>query len=264
MALQRKRIPSPFFSSRGSAKVRLIVLHTTEGARTYQDLGAFFQRNRVSSHVGIDDTRGVIGEYVGRQFSAWTSASANPVAVQAELCAFARWSRAEWMKHPRMLENTAAWIAEESKALGIPITKLSSSQAQGSGRGVCQHNDLGAWGGGHWDCGPGFPMDLVLDMARGGSVDELGYPDWFWPWVSWYLTTERDNKKRPKGVPATIPKWAWDGLQAIEKIGARFGMTVDERHWLDWYLAGREGQRPDVPQTIPERWWHDQEWIAKR
>ena len=37
-----------------------------------------------------------------------------------------------------------------------------------SGRGVCQHVDLGARGGGHHDCGPGFPMDRVLDMARGG------------------------------------------------------------------------------------------------
>jgi hypothetical protein len=34
---------------------------------------------------------------------------------------------------------------------------------------VCQHNDLGAGGGGHWDCGPSFPIDYVLDLARGGS-----------------------------------------------------------------------------------------------
>jgi hypothetical protein len=36
---------------------------------------------------------------------------------------------------------------------------------------VCQHNDLGSGGGGHWDCGPNFPIDHVLDLARGGGGD---------------------------------------------------------------------------------------------
>jgi hypothetical protein len=31
---------------------------------------------------------------------------------------------------------------------------------------VCQHSDLGAAGGGHHDCGPGYPFDRVLAMAR--------------------------------------------------------------------------------------------------
>jgi len=66
-----------------------------------------------------------------------------------------------------MLENTARWIAEESDAFSIPIVKLTSTQAQGSGRGVCQHVDLGGWGGGHWDCGGNFPIDKVLEMAKG-------------------------------------------------------------------------------------------------
>jgi peptidoglycan hydrolase-like protein with peptidoglycan-binding domain len=65
-----------------------------------------------------------------------------------------------------MLDNTARWIAEESGKFGIPITKLSASQAQGSSKGVCQHRDLGSWGGNHSDCGNGFPMDYVLSMAK--------------------------------------------------------------------------------------------------
>jgi len=68
-----------------------------------------------------------------------------------------------------MLANCAAWIAEEAAAFGLPITRLTPSQAQGSGRGVCQHVDLGARGGGHHDCGAGFPMDYVLNLARGGG-----------------------------------------------------------------------------------------------
>jgi len=174
MALQRVGMPSPNQSSRGGSKVRLIVLHTSEGATTYQSLGNFFANpaSGVSSHVGIDNSsNGVIGEYVGRSNKAWTSCNANPVAVQAEMCtpsgAAMGWSAAQWQAQGVMLSNTAAWIAEESAAFGIPIVRLSPSQAQGGSAGVCQHSDLGGWGCGHSDCGPNFPMDQVLSMASG-------------------------------------------------------------------------------------------------
>ena len=166
--LKRRAMPSPNYSSRGGAVVRLIVLHTAEGARTIEELGNFFASpsSGVSSHVGIDDAAGVVGEYVKRGGKAWTAGNANPVAVQAELCAFASWSAGEWDRHPEMLENCARWIAEEADAFDLPLSKLTASQAQGSGRGVCQHDDLGAWGGGHWDCGGAFPIDAVLERAR--------------------------------------------------------------------------------------------------
>ena len=109
---------------------------------------------------------GIVGLYVERTMKAWTASNANPVAVQAELCAFAKWSSAEWNSHPNMLENCARWIAEEARAFGLPISKLDASQAQGSGRGVCQHSDLGNWGGGHWDCGGSFPIDSVIRRAK--------------------------------------------------------------------------------------------------
>lgn len=166
--LTRKPFPSPNYSSRSGAAVRLIVIHTAEGATTIESLGSYFQGPvDASSHVGIDDKAGVIGEYVQRSGKAWTQANANPVCVSVELCAFAKWSEAEWNEHPNMLENCARWIAEEADYFGLPITKLTEAQAQGSSKGVCQHADLGSWGGGHWDCGNEFPLDYVLDLARG-------------------------------------------------------------------------------------------------
>jgi hypothetical protein len=151
--------------------VRLVVLHTAEGALTYQSLGNYFASSSsgVSSHTGIDDTPGVIGEYVRRDLKAWTQGNANPYSVAAELCAFAAWT-GEWAQHPTMLENTAAWIAEECAAFNIPVRRLSAAEAQGGAAGVCQHVDLGAAGGGHWDCGPGFPMEQVIEMAAGGAA----------------------------------------------------------------------------------------------
>src|SRR5215467_2108526 len=133
MTLLRVPIPSPNYSSRGGAGVRLIVLHTAEGATTYQNLGSYFQNpaNQVSSHVGIDDTPNTVGQYVQRGNKAWTSANANPVAVQAELCAFAAWTSSQWNQHENMLRNTAAWIAEEAATFNIPIVALSDGAAQG-------------------------------------------------------------------------------------------------------------------------------------
>ncbi|HEY1437350.1 MAG TPA: N-acetylmuramoyl-L-alanine amidase [Casimicrobiaceae bacterium] len=171
MALKRVWIPSPNYSSRGGAAVRLVVLHTAEGALTYQSLGNFFASSSagVSSQVGIDDTPNTVGEYVSRSNKSWTQGNFNPASTSAELCAFSAWDRAEWDRHPTMLDNTAKWVAEECAHFGIPITRLNPSQAQGSGRGVCMHVDLGSAGGGHWDCGDHFPLDRVLDAARSGA-----------------------------------------------------------------------------------------------
>ena len=245
------------------------MIHTAEGARTIEELGNFFKNpsSGVSSHVGADDKKLTVGEYVKRGNKAWTAANANPVAVQIELCAFAKWSTAEWNKHPNMLENCARWIAEEAKAFGLPITKLSSSQAQADGRGVCTHNDLGSWGGGHWDPGGGFPMEKVLDMARSGSSakgdDYMNPPQWLWDWLSWYETTDRDPKKKPKGAPDKIPQWAWDYQAEVAKIAKRKGMTPSERDWVEWRKAGSDPKkRPSgAPETIPPFWWTDNEFI---
>lgn len=184
--LNRVWIPSPNYSAR-SGSVRLVVVHTAEGARSFRDLGGFFGNasSQVSSHVGIDNERGSIGEYVKRPDKAWTQSAYNSMAVSVELCGApfntstpcgANWSGAEWNEHDAMLANLADWIREECEHYNLPITKLSASQAQGTGRGVCGHVDLGAAGGGHYDPGPNFPWSRVMDMARTGT-DPAPEPD---------------------------------------------------------------------------------------
>ena len=76
MTLRRDPIPSPNFSNRYGSKPRLLVVHTAEGATTYQDLGRFFQTpGNNSSHVGTDDTVGTVGQYVTREWASWTVAA---------------------------------------------------------------------------------------------------------------------------------------------------------------------------------------------
>ena len=125
MSLHRVYMESPNQSGRGGAEVTRIVLHTAEGALSYQSLGDYFASPaaQVSSHVGIDDSPGVVGEYVDRGAKAWTAGDANPFSVQAELCAFAGWSRAEWDAHPTMIDNAGRWVAEEAAMFGIPLVE---------------------------------------------------------------------------------------------------------------------------------------------
>ena len=68
-----------------------------------------------------------------------------------------------------MLASCAAWIAEECGPLRDPAQAPQRRRRRKGGQlGVCQHVDLGAAGGNHWDCGSGFPMEHVMEMAAGG------------------------------------------------------------------------------------------------
>lgn len=175
MALTRLWRPSPHNSAR-SGSVRLIVLHCTEGAQDIESLANWFANPsaKVSSHTGADNKRvGTIAEYVRRDRSAWAQGNANGVSICIEMCtpsgASQGWSRSHWLNTQGwLLDNTAAWVAEEARHYGIPIVKLSSSQVT-SGKGLCGHNDLGAYGNNHTDPGPGFPWDVLISKATGGK-----------------------------------------------------------------------------------------------
>jgi len=174
MALTRLWYPSPHHSGR-SGTVRLIVLHTTEGAQTIESLANWFANPsaKVSSHVGADNKRqGAIAEYVRRDRAAWAQGNYNSASTCIEMCtpsgAANGWSRDYWLKSQGwLLDNCAAWIAEEARHYGIPIVKLSAAQAQGSGRGLCGHVDIQPRD--RTDPGPGFPWDYVISKATGGK-----------------------------------------------------------------------------------------------
>jgi hypothetical protein len=173
MALTRVWTPSGNYSGGGTK--RLIVIHTMEGftgPNGAYDCAKYFQGPvGTSSQVCIDNNRGKVWEGVSRGNASWTQCNYNGAAVSCEQSGYASWSRSYWLANrDAQLHNIADWIAEESRALGIPVTDLSSSQAQGSGWGVCYHSELGSSGCGHSDPGSGWPIDVVLDWARGGGT----------------------------------------------------------------------------------------------
>lgn len=219
--LKRIWMPSPNYRPVRSEKPRLLVLHTTEGAKTIQSLGTYFSRPAVqaSSHAGADDTPNTIGVYVRRGNVAWTQGGANDESISLELCAFARWSAEEWDRHPGMLKNAAQWLAEEAAHSGIPLVRLSPAQAQNGERGVCDHDDLGAWGGGHWDCGNNFPMARVLDMAREGIKEQ---PTEF----TWYYLQDVTAARLARGQ--RMYYGGWDNKEGRDKLAE--GLTRGHNH----------------------------------
>jgi hypothetical protein len=148
-------------SSRRGLKPRIIVLHTTEGHNRpglsdLRGLVDFFDnpRSQVSSHVA-NDAEGNDARIVPDEAKAWTQRAFNSVALSLEQIGHA----SQTTFPEAQLENTARWIAHWSKKWNIPIVHSTE-------HGVCQHRDLGPKGGAHHDCGPNYPFDRVLAMAR--------------------------------------------------------------------------------------------------
>jgi len=158
-------------SSRGGQKVRLVVLHTAEGASDTASLYAYFDRTQAAScHAGIDE-HGVADGWVPYDRAAWTLRNANAYSDNAEICGWAKWTRADWLAHPGMLAGAAAWVRSRCTARGIPMVKLSPAEVKAGRAGVCGHVDYtqATGDGTHWDPGPNFPWDIVIAAARGGG-----------------------------------------------------------------------------------------------
>lgn len=171
-------IPSPHYST-NRGPYNKAVFHTTQGAMKIRDLGAWFQNPsaQCSSHHGADSyEQGVFGAYVYEDDKAWTQGNANDWCLSIELCGYAEWSRSEWLNNrPKLVSNAAEWLRYMVDKYKLPWTILNSSQAQNPDiKGITQHSFLGNWGSGHWDCGDGFPINDIVEMAKnwGGSAPE--------------------------------------------------------------------------------------------
>lgn len=179
-------------SSRNGVRVTKIVGHTAEGARTKESLYRYFDQPdvRASSHVGIDADG--VADWVPRSRAAWTLRNGNAYSVNAELCFFAKATRAEWLStgtvygcvNPRkMIRNFAAWIVREAKALGIPLHRLSVAEWRAGKAGYGDHDDYtDATGDGtHWDMGENFPWDVLAADIRALTTsqgeDEMSLDD---------------------------------------------------------------------------------------
>jgi hypothetical protein len=157
---------TPHQSSREGARIHLLVLHTTEGSGSLAQLGEIFDGEEASAHLGVD-IEGRIGRYVEDSQKAWAVCNYNSVALNLEQIAFASTDLHTWFeKHHKQLEGAAKFLQYGHEHYGVPIRQ---GKVLGGGierDGVVQHKDLGIIGCGHTDCGPDYPQDYVMKLAR--------------------------------------------------------------------------------------------------
>lgn len=153
--------------------VRLLAVHTAEGALTDESLGDFMDRvGNVSYHDGCDDES--LTRYVVHTRSAWALRGGNKISLNLCTVGFAKWTRAQWLEHTPMLKCVAWWLEKESWDHKIPLRKLDPSetgkavQDPSHSGGVIGHIDYtqGTGDGTHWDPGYNFPWDYVMSAAQ--------------------------------------------------------------------------------------------------
>lgn len=162
-------------SARGSRPVRLVAVHTTEGAMTAASLGSYFYQDstQASSHSGSDD-KGV-KNYVPFDRAAWTIRSGNAISDNLEICGFAHWTRADWLgPQYKRLVIAAQWVRARCLARGIPRRWLTPAQVAAGMSGIIGHVDwtLGMHDGTHTDPGGGFPKDVFMALVAKDEEDE--------------------------------------------------------------------------------------------
>lgn len=163
--------------SRRGAKVIWLAVHSTESNDRPRVDDAAALRDATwwtgSAHAITDDDPGSLltpaQGCVPYEMAAWTLRGGNHYSDNIEQVGWARWTRAEWLARPRLLDNTARWLADRHRARPwIPLTKIGPADVKARRPGVIGHVDytLGTGDGTHTDPGPGYPWDVVIAKAR--------------------------------------------------------------------------------------------------
>lgn len=164
---------------RNPAACSLIIVHTNEGPPNGSVdglLGFLAQRASQASYTLVVGGDGRIGRSNDDSYVPWAAGSpANERGLHLCFLGYARQSRADWLSRPAQLAAGARVIRDWSNRYNIPLVKLTGAQMRAGQRGVGGHNDtVDAWHStDHTDPGPGFPWDVVLDMARTNEEDDM-------------------------------------------------------------------------------------------
>ncbi len=163
----RFRCAAHHSGARKASSIRHVVIHSTEGG-TAASVAAFFATTaRASTQLVVDDK----GCYrcVPDLVIPWGAPGVNSTGLHIEHCGFARWTRAEWLRHERMLRLSAEHAARWCWQYGVPRRWLSVEELRVGKRGFCRHIDATRafpTNSGHTDPGEGFPRDHYLSLVR--------------------------------------------------------------------------------------------------
>lgn len=163
------------------SQTNVIVIHSTEGG-TAAGAATWFARKGAtgSTHVIVDD--GATFRTVEDDRIAYGAHPFNRDGMHIEITGFAKWSRSTWLQHDAMLRRAARVIASWVRKYEIPLRLLDDAELLGGPsaitRGITTHaaivrscghgkpGNLACGGAGdHWDPGPDFPIDVLLQYV---------------------------------------------------------------------------------------------------
>lgn len=224
---------------REASTVKWLGVHTAEGAKDELGLGNFFRNNGGgSSNAGIGQDGGY-ASYVNYADTAWTNPPLNEESDTVELCAFARWTREEWLARPALLDTLGRWLAWRCAVRGIPVVLLSADDLRAGKSGIVMHrtvNDVYKRSS-HWDPGYNLPWDVVMGIAQGSAsvpvqpapvpvtTDWAGFYNGGWS-VAWIKKTQQKLNRLGYGLEA-------DGIRgpktqdAIKDFQRKYGLDPD-------------------------------------
>ena len=148
------------------AAVRWVVLHSTEGG-TAASVARYFQSSsaRGSAHLVVDDDE--CQRCLPNSAVPWAAPGANYAGLHIEQCGFAKWSTEEWRSHRATLERAAYKTALYCSNFGIPPVFREAADLKARRPGITTHVECSeAFGGTHWDPGPGWPRSLFMTLVR--------------------------------------------------------------------------------------------------
>lgn len=151
--------------------IDLLVIHTAEIAEQPTSAEALMswvagpKAPMASWHFAVDNdsiTRSVLDEHI-----AFHAPGANERGIGIELCGYAAQTAKQWEDEysQRVLENAAQLMAELSRKHNIPLRVLDAAALKRGERGITTHSavSLAYKKSTHWDPGPHFPMDSLLE-----------------------------------------------------------------------------------------------------
>jgi peptidoglycan hydrolase-like protein with peptidoglycan-binding domain len=156
--------------------IDVIVLHSAEIGEFHssaEGVAAYFKAGPpkpASAHYVCDDDS--IVQCVKDKDVAFHAPGVNSRSLGIEQAGYAKQTRDEWLDPygQRMLRLVAKLVAAKAKQYDVPLVWLRPEELVAGKRGICQHIDVThaypGKGGGHVDCGPNYPMGLVLEWAK--------------------------------------------------------------------------------------------------
>ncbi len=137
-----RQVPSPNYSPAPIAH-DLFIFHMMEGG--YAGSVAWLCRaaTQASAHLCMRKDGGEVTQLVPLNCKAWAECNFNGRGISLEIEGFTAQGMSEQTMRAAAL--IAAWCC---RTYGMPPVWAKG----GAGRGLCQHHDLGAGGGGHVDC----------------------------------------------------------------------------------------------------------------